>query len=73
MVNLFVLKTRKLSFFTQGIDNGFMIFSIITEICLILAAAYILPLNVVFGTRDNVYMHFGTPAIPFALLLMVND
>lgn len=71
--NALVCKTRKLSVFTQGIGNTFMLFSLTTELMLILIAAYFQPFNTAFGTRDNIFMHFGTPAIPFALLQLLID
>jgi hypothetical protein len=40
---------------------------------LIIVAGYFQPFNVAFGTRDNIYFHFGTPAIPFAILQLVID
>lgn len=58
---------------TQGIGNTFMLFAITTELCLILIAGYFQPFNVAFGTRDNIFKHFGIPAIPFALLQLVVD
>jgi len=30
-------------------------------------------LNTGFGFRDNIFMHYGTPALPFAMLLIVID
>jgi hypothetical protein len=71
--NAFVCKTRKLSFLTQGISNPFLLFSITTEICLILCAGYFQPFNTAFGTRDNIFMHFGIPVIPFAMLQLLID
>lgn len=71
--NIFVCKTRKLSFITQGISNTFMLFSITTEVMLILVAAYFQPFNRGFGTRDNIFKHFGMPIIPFAILQLVID
>lgn len=50
-----------------------MIFSMTTEVMLIIAAAYFQPFNVAFGTRDNIYMHFGTPVLPFAMLQLLVD
>jgi sodium/potassium-transporting ATPase subunit alpha len=40
---------------------------------LILVAAYFQPFNTAFGTRDCIYMHFGTPALPFAMMQLVID
>lgn len=54
-------------------NNSFMIFGIVTEILLVIICAYFYPFNIAFGTRDNIFMHFGTPAIPFALFQLIID
>ncbi len=66
-------KTRKLSLAYQGFNNPFMIFGITTEILLTLVCAYFYPFNIAFGTRDNIFMHFGVTAIPFAILQLLID
>jgi sodium/potassium-transporting ATPase subunit alpha len=71
--NAFVCKTRKLSFLTQGISNTFLLFAITTEVVLVIIAGYFQPFNTAFGTRDNIFMHFGIPAIPFAMLQLLID
>lgn len=71
--NTFVCKTRKMSMITQGLSNTFMLFAITTELCLILIAGYFQPFNTAFGTRDNVFKHFGIPVIPFALIQLLLD
>jgi sodium/potassium-transporting ATPase subunit alpha len=73
IVNLFACKTRKLSVISQGASNTFLHFSITTEVMLVFGVTYVYPLNVGFGFRDNIFMHFGTPALPFAMLLLVID
>ena len=73
MVNALLCKTRKLSIMTQGLGNAFMAFALTLELLLILVAAYFQPFNTAFGTRDNIFMHFGTPSIPFAILQLVID
>lgn len=73
IANAFVCKTRKLSFLTQGVSNTFLLFAMTTEVMLTIAIAYFYPFNVAFGTRDNIFMHFGVPAIPFAILQLVID
>jgi sodium/potassium-transporting ATPase subunit alpha len=73
ILNSMVCKTRKLSLFTQGLNNTFMLFSITTEVMLIIAAGYFQPFNSAFGTRDNIFMHFGIPALPFAMLQLIID
>lgn len=60
-----------MSIVTQGIYNPFMLFSITTEIILIIVAGYFQPFNIAFGMRDNVFKHFAVPVIPFALLQLV--
>lgn len=40
---------------------------------LILAAAFFQPFNTAFGTRDNIFMHFGIPIIPFAMMQLLID
>ena len=68
-----ICKTRKLSLVYQGLNNFFMIFGITTEILLTLACAFFYPFNIAFGTRDNIFMHFGMASIPFALLQIIID
>jgi len=71
--NCLLCKTRKLSLFTQGMGNSFMLFSLSTMVMLVIVAAYFQPFNTAFGTRDNIFMHFGVPAIPFAISQLVID
>jgi sodium/potassium-transporting ATPase subunit alpha len=71
--NVFACKTRKLSVISQGASNTFLLFAITTEIMLVLGVTFVYPLNVGFGFRDNIFMHYGTPALPFAMILLVVD
>lgn len=73
IANGFACKTRKQSSISQGASNTFFHFAITTEILLILILSYFLPLSTAFGFRDVTYMHFGTPAIPFAIVLYLID
>jgi sodium/potassium-transporting ATPase subunit alpha len=73
IINVFTCKTRKLSMISQGASNTFLLFAVNTEICLVLLVTYCYPLNYGFGFRDNIFMHFGTPAIPFALSELLID
>ena len=73
VINFLVCKTRKLSAITQGVSNTFMFFSITTEILLVLAITFVRGMNVAFGTRDNIFMHYGTAALPFVILQLVMD
>lgn len=50
-----------------------MLFAMTTEMMLVLATAFFQPFNAAFGTRDNIFMHFGTPAIPFSMLQLLID
>jgi sodium/potassium-transporting ATPase subunit alpha len=33
--------------------------------------AYVLPINLAFGTRDVIFVHFGVCAMPFGCLLIL--
>ena len=35
--------------------------------------AYFYPFNIAFGTRDTIFMHFGMPALAFALFEVTFD
>jgi sodium/potassium-transporting ATPase subunit alpha len=48
-----------------------MYFGFTTEIILIVCLAYIIPLNVAFGTRDVIFVHFGVLGMPFGLILII--
>jgi sodium/potassium-transporting ATPase subunit alpha len=50
-------------------NNKFMIFGITQELTVTLLLAYVLPFNVVFGTRDCIYLHFGMVAFPIGMLI----
>jgi sodium/potassium-transporting ATPase subunit alpha len=71
--NFFVCKTRKLSVVTQGVANTFMFFALTTEIMLVLLITFFIPFNVAFGLRDNIFMHYGIPALPFGMLQLLID
>jgi len=73
ILNCMLCKTRKLSIVYQGLNNSFMMFGITTEVLLVIICAYFYPFNIAFGTRDTVFKHFGTAAIPFALLQLIID
>ena len=73
VLNCILCKTRKLSIIYQGLNNPFMMFGIATEILLVIICAYFYPFNIAFGTRDNIFMHFGMASIPFALFQLVID
>jgi sodium/potassium-transporting ATPase subunit alpha len=71
--NGFACKTRKTSMMSQGTSNIFFHFALTTEILLVLLLAYFLPLSTSFGFRDVTFMHFGMPAIPFVIIIVLID
>jgi len=40
---------------------------------LVFLVTYFQPFNTAFGTRDNIFMHFGMAAIPFTILQFILD
>ena len=40
---------------------------------LVLLVSYFQPFNTAFGTRDNIFMHFGMAAIPFTIIAFLVD
>lgn len=48
-----------------------MYFGFLSEIILMVCLSYIQGLNLVFGTRDCMFIHFGICSIPFALLMII--
>lgn len=73
VLNFFVCKTRKLSCLTQGVSNTFMFFALTTEIMLVVLISYFKPFYAAFGTRDTIFMHYGVPALPFSILMILID
>lgn len=70
LFNNIITKTRRESIFSQGLQNMNMFFGMSTEIIIVFILAYVYPINVVFGSRDNIFLHFGIVAIPISLLIM---
>jgi len=54
-------------------DNPIGYFGITVQCIVMLSLAFIHPLNIVFGTRDCIFAHFGIIAIPFGLLRILLD
>lgn len=48
-----------------------MYFGFLSETILMISLSYIKVFNLVFGTRDVLFIHFGIGSIPFALLMLV--
>ena len=40
---------------------------------LVMVVTYFNAFNTAFGTRDNIFMHFGTAALPFTMLQLLID
>jgi sodium/potassium-transporting ATPase subunit alpha len=40
---------------------------------LVIVVTYFNAFNVAFGTRDNIFMHYGMAAVPFAMLMLLID
>jgi len=70
--DLLIAKTRKLSIFTQGLQNQFMNFGIFFETALAILLSYTPPLNTVFGTRPIHILHWF-PGVPWSILIFVYD
>jgi hypothetical protein len=58
---------------SQGSVNTFLSFAITTELMLVVLVTFFKPFNVAFGMRDTIFMHYGTPAIPFAIFMILVD
>ena len=73
LVNIFVVKTRTQSFMFSGLRNFNLIFGLSMEVILCLFLAYFPPFNVGLGTREIIFLHFGWPAVPFAIFQLMYD
>lgn len=51
--------------------NMNMYFGMTTEILIGFILAYVYPINVVFGSRDCIFIHFGIVVVPIALLILL--
>jgi hypothetical protein len=47
-----------------------MYFGMTTEILIGFILAFVYPINVVFGSRDNIFIHWGIVSVPISLLLL---
>lgn len=70
LFNNIITKTRRESVFTQGMHNMNMYFGMTTEILIGFILAFVYPINVVFGSRDNIFIHWGIVSVPISLLLL---
>jgi sodium/potassium-transporting ATPase subunit alpha len=66
-------RAQRASLFLHGLNNGLMNLAIGVQILLCLVIAYFYPFNIAFGTRDNIFMHFGVMAIPFAFMQLATQ
>jgi hypothetical protein len=69
----FACKTRFLAFSQQGMINHFGTFGHFFETALIIALAYIEPLNIGLGTRHVAAPHFAIPSFSFYALIIFYD
>lgn len=70
--DLLIAKTRKLSFFEQGLTNDFMNFGLLFETILGATLCYTKVFNIVFGTRPLHILHWF-PGVPWSILIFVYD
>lgn len=70
--DLLIAKTRKLSLFDQGMNNGFMKFGIAFETILGCILIYVPVFNLVFGTRPLHVLHWF-PGVPWSILILLYD
>lgn len=50
-----------------------MLFGFSTEILIALLLAYSQGINIVFGTRDVIFIHFGLLGLPFCIIENIWD
>ncbi|CAK59780.1 unnamed protein product (macronuclear) [Paramecium tetraurelia] len=55
----------------QGFSNYYMFFAFWVEFMLTVCLSYVQVFNAVFGTRDVLFIHYGTGALPFALVMLI--
>ena len=48
-----------------------MYFAFLAEFVLMLLLTYVKPLNIGLGTRDNIFIHFGTCGCAFMPMIMI--
>jgi len=73
MANLIAHKGRRSSIYFQGFKNFFQLWGYTAEIMLGLLLVYVPAINGGIGTRGLQFLHFGVPAVPFALWMMFYD
>jgi len=71
--NVTINKTRRSSVWFHGFRNHYMLWGQACETIFCFVLAYLPFLNVSMATRDVSFVHFGTAALPFSLLILVYD
>jgi len=71
--NVTINKTRRSSVWFHGLKNHYMLFGQMMETIFCFLLAFIPFLNTAMQTRDVNWFHFGFPALPFSLLILVYD
>lgn len=51
-------------------NNPIVLFGYTSELLLIIALSYVEGLNLVFGTRDVLFIHFGVCCLPFGAVMI---
>lgn len=54
-----------------GVSNQILWFGFFVDIWIMTILAYFKPINIAFGTRDLIFIHFGICGIPFGIYLLV--
>ncbi|GAQ85006.1 Ca2+ transporting ATPase [Klebsormidium nitens] len=67
--NLLICKTRKLSIFEQGMNNGVLNFGLVFETVVAIIVAYVPGVQDVFGTRPLWVLHWFI-GLPFAIVFL---
>lgn len=57
----------------QGVKNQFMLFGFATEYLVTILLTYSQGINIVFGTRDLAFIHFGLMGLPFCMIENIWD
>jgi len=73
IANLIANKTRRSSVYFQGLKNYYQMWGIAAEIIFALSLAYIPGIWTALGSRDVDFLHFGMPAVSFALFMLIYD
>ncbi|CAG9328025.1 unnamed protein product [Blepharisma stoltei] len=71
--NLHIVRTREQSLIDQGLHNWILNWSMVLETALAVILCYVPGINSALGGRPLPYLHWGFPAIPSFILLIIYD